>query len=177
MKCILFYFGILHPKQLILYTFLHGLAVNKTDGWRDAKDAESWHVAIFNAESQGGLASWDESDEKWIIPRLDLAGNNLVKSIPTSIEGAFRPETDYSRLNDSGRRCRHDNILCLDLDRPGSISNKNIDTNLIDMNIDGDLNYTDSRKSPYLCLTKERKHGKANRNHGRHMSRLNPVPY
>ncbi len=120
------------------------------------------HVAMFNVESQGGLALWDESEEKWIIPRLDLAGNNLVKSIPTSIEGAFRPETDYSRLNDSGRRCRHDNILCLDLDHPGSISNKNIDTNLIDMNIDG--------KSQYLC-SKERKHGKANRNHRHHRPR------
>lgn len=124
------------------------------------------HVTMFNAESQGGLASWDELEEKWVIPRLDLAGNNLVKPIPTSIEGAFRPETEFSRslrqqLNDSGtRRCRHDNILCLDLDNPGSISNKKIDN--------GDLNYTDSRKSPYLCFTQERKHGKANRNHGRH---------
>jgi len=123
---------------------------------------------MFNAESQGGLASWDESEEKWVIPRLDLAGNNLVKPIPTSIEGAFRPETDYSRLIDSVRRCRHDNILQLDLDQPGSISNKKIDTNLIDMNIDGDLNYADSRKSPYLCFKKERRHGKA----GRHRPRI-----
>jgi kinesin family protein 3/17 len=138
------------------------------------------HVTKFNDESQGGLASWDESEEKWIIARLDLAGNNFVKAIPTSVVGAFRPETDYSRcrqqLGGDRRHC-HENILSLDLDYVSKATENSID-NTADANIikkriddDSDSSHTNKGKTPYLWFTKEKKQGKVKRDHGVHRPR------
>jgi len=101
-----------------------------------------------------------------------------VKAIPTSIEGAFRPETDYSRcrqLVGSNRRHCHDNLLNLDLDyvskvTKGSIDNT-VDSHITDTRIDDDLSHKNIGENPYLWFKKEKKEGKANRNHGVHRPR------
>ena len=63
-------------------------------------------------------AKWKEMEEKWHIPRLELAGNNL-EPIHGTIRGLPRPETDYARQQraiDSNLRWRYDNVLDLELD-------------------------------------------------------------
>lgn len=76
------------------------------------------YSTYFDEESKGGIAKWKESDETWFIPKLDLAGNN-IKPIITSVEGAFRPVSDYTKFKkkrDPNPRWREDNVINLDLD-------------------------------------------------------------
>lgn len=83
------------------------------------------YVSRLDDESNGGLAKWDEAQEKWIIPRIDLAGNNqnLVRPIVRSVKES-RPETERSRRHkiiEKKKNPRHDeneNILDLTYEYP-----------------------------------------------------------
>ena len=76
-------------------------------------------------------ATWKEMEEKWIIPKLDLAGNNTTATttathcepICSTIRGLPRPETEYARRqrtssasDPTNPRWRHDNVIDLELD-------------------------------------------------------------
>lgn len=85
------------------------------------------YVSKLDDESNGGLAKWDVAQERWMIPRIDLAGNNqkIVQPIPTSVKGAFRSETTFSRrrkLIDKNPRLNHENILELNVDYPDPVA-------------------------------------------------------
>lgn len=54
-------------------------------------------------------AQWNEEASAWLIPRLELAGNSLLRMRrPVSAVGLPRPETEYARHRkgyDSNPRC------------------------------------------------------------------------
>ena len=87
----------------------------------------------------------------------------MVEKIPTCVQGAFRPETQYARqmkLDDPANpRWRHDNIIQLELDFPDRITQEFIGDDsttshvapILDMAIDADWN------DPYLWYTTESK--------------------
>ena len=81
------------------------------------------YAKLFDDENNGGCAEWDDEDEKWIIPKLELAGNVVVKNqIPTSIAGLPRPESDYARyqkkIDPKNPRWRYNNVSQFDLEMP-----------------------------------------------------------
>eukprot|EP00752_Nemacystus_decipiens_P011231 g9981.t1 len=67
-------------------------------------------------------AQWNEEAAAWLIPRLELAGNSLLRMRrPVSAVGLPRPETEYARHRkgyDSNPRYKYDNIIAQDLDMP-----------------------------------------------------------
>lgn len=69
-------------------------------------------------------ARWSEEQDAWTLPRMELAGNNLLApgarlARPVATAGAKRPETRFARRRrpyDADPRFRSDNILELDLE-------------------------------------------------------------
>ena len=75
----------------------------------------------FDSIDNGGRAIWQEEEDKWIVPRLDITGNALRPQRSVSARGLSRPETEYSRQRkqyDSNPRYKHDNVISLDIDMP-----------------------------------------------------------
>lgn len=89
----------------------------------------------LSEESKGGLEEWNEAEEEWIIPRLDLACYNLVDQISSIRKGAFCPEAKNSRRsrqNDPALGWRYDNVMQLQLETPLRRRSSNI-KNILDM--------------------------------------------
>jgi len=66
-------------------------------------------------------AQWDDDNDTWFIPKLDIAGNQIRPRRPVSANGLRRPETEYSRQRkqfDANPRYKHENIIGLELDMP-----------------------------------------------------------
>ncbi|CAM9722802.1 unnamed protein product [Chrysoparadoxa australica] len=66
-------------------------------------------------------AQWQEESSMWIVPRLELSGNNLRRPRPVSANGLTRPETEYARHRkqyDGNPRYKYDNIIHQELDLP-----------------------------------------------------------
>ncbi|GMH64629.1 hypothetical protein TL16_g04008 [Triparma laevis f. inornata] len=75
----------------------------------------------FDAVENGGRAVWQEEEELWVVPRLDITGNALRPSRHVSANGLRRPETEYSRHRkqyDSNPRYKSDNVITTELDMP-----------------------------------------------------------
>ena len=111
-------------------------------------------MSKLDDEGNGGLAKWDEAQEKWIIPRVDLAGNNYaIKAIPSSVKGAFRPETEFShhcKLNKNSIH-NHNNILELNLDYPNPVSINHTGPNASnEIRIDVNKSYNEVMNTCYL---------------------------
>jgi hypothetical protein len=105
------------------------------------------------------LAKWDEAQEKWIIPRIDLAANNnqkkLVRPIPTSVKGAFRPETEFSRrrklMDKKNPRHNHENILDLTFEYPDPVSINSTEPDVSkEIRIDVKQSYEEVFNTPYI---------------------------
>eukprot|EP00981_Chlorochromonas_danica_P013799 scaffold6861_cov248-Ochromonas_danica.AAC.2 len=67
-------------------------------------------------------AQYVEEEDVWVVPRVELAGNNVKASVsrPMATKGR-RPETDFSKQRkqfDANPRYKVDNILNLELDGP-----------------------------------------------------------
>lgn len=107
---------------------------------------------MFDDESKGGLAKWRESDETWVLPEIDLAGNN-IKPILTASKDSHRPDSDYAkykRQRDSNPRWRHNNVISLKLDTLGKASKSHDDpssksdvTHILNMDINDDDEHID----------------------------------
>ena len=80
-------------------------------------------VRKFDDVKNGGRAVWNEDEQRWEIPRLNLSGNAiLMKKRMMNNQGLSRPETEYSRkmrTKDSNPRYRQDNIINLEIEMPG----------------------------------------------------------
>jgi kinesin family protein 3/17 len=66
-------------------------------------------------------AVFNQEDDSWAIPKLDLSGNALRSNVtrPVSSTKLRRPETEFARQRkqfDNNPRYKYDNILSLDLD-------------------------------------------------------------
>ena len=64
---------------------------------------------------------WDDSSDKWVIPRLEFAGNNLCPARTTATNNRRFPETEMARRRksfDSNPRYRSENVVQLELDIP-----------------------------------------------------------
>jgi len=75
----------------------------------------------FDDVNNGGRAVWQEEQEVWVIPRMDLTGNNLRPQRFSSANGLRRPETEYARHRkqyDTNPRYKYDNVAQLELDMP-----------------------------------------------------------
>lgn len=123
--------------------------------------------ALLNEESKGGIAKWQESNETWVIPRLDLAGNN-IKPIITSVKDAHAPESDfakYKKQQDSNPRWRQHNAVNLNLHTLGNMSQtfdgtsseSNV-THVLNMDIEDDDEYVHNHNfdvpgNPYMRLS------------------------
>lgn len=73
------------------------------------------------AKSIEKRATYNEEDDTWVIPKMDLSGNALRATInrPLSNGKLRRPETDFARQRkqyDNNPRYKYDNILNMDLD-------------------------------------------------------------
>ncbi|GMH56001.1 hypothetical protein TrRE_jg7295, partial [Triparma retinervis] len=73
----------------------------------------------FDDVQNGGRAVWQEEEECWVIPRLEITGNALRPQRFVSANGLKRPETEYSRHRkqyDTNARYKYDNVLTNELD-------------------------------------------------------------
>ena len=79
------------------------------------------YAKLFNSEENGGIAKWDETDENWYIPNINLAANNTISRRLVSEPGLSRPESEYSRRRrqiDKDVRWKNKDVLQLDLQMP-----------------------------------------------------------
>ncbi len=79
------------------------------------------YATLFNSDQNGGIAKWDETDESWYIPHIDLAANNRISRRLVSEPGLFRPESEYSRRRrqiDKDVRWKSKDVMQLDLQMP-----------------------------------------------------------
>lgn len=67
-------------------------------------------------------AQFNQEEDQWVVPRLDLTGNALRAPVSRPVAGKTRrPETDFARQRkqyDANPRYKYDNILGMDLDMP-----------------------------------------------------------
>ena len=126
-------------------------------------------------------ATWKEMEERWHIPRLELAGNNTIEPIHSSIRGMPRPETEYARqkrATDSNPRWRYDNVLDLDLDIDQASSDDYVETTgsvrsdierILNLDIDDEgrqIHIPTNMPNPYLRYSKSR-NGKSTNSRGK----------
>jgi kinesin family protein 3/17 len=73
------------------------------------------------AKSIEKRASWNNEEEAWMIPKIELSGNKIRTNRPISSNKLRRPETEYARHRkqyDGNSRYKYDNIIATELDMP-----------------------------------------------------------
>lgn len=120
------------------------------------------YAHLYDDEENGGIAQWNEENEEWSVPRLDLAGNRLkLRQRPTSIPGLPRPESEYARrmqqMDPTNPRWRYKNLVQYGLEMPEKTTYRFEDSSKevcdhIKAIIDMDINYDeqDFPIRPYL---------------------------
>ena len=64
-------------------------------------------------------ATWDEESDNWLLPRLELAGNQIRPKRPMANPSSIRPESEYGRNRkkyDNNPRYKADNIVDMELE-------------------------------------------------------------
>jgi len=78
-------------------------------------------VPIEEMQRMEARAVWNDEEETWLIPRLEVAGNQVRGRRPTSATNLRRAETEYARHRkqyDPSPRYRYDNIASFELEQP-----------------------------------------------------------
>ena len=129
-------------------------------------------------------ALWKEIEETWLLPKLDLAGNNkrLHRPINSIYCGLPRPETEYARKqrkSSSDPRWRYDNVIDLELDSNHYNTDPEVELEsgplrkdirrILNINIDDQghqINIPVETSNPYMRYTKKQD-GKSSSNKDR----------
>jgi kinesin family protein 3/17 len=75
------------------------------------------------AKSIEKRAAWNDQEDMWLIPKLDVSGNRVRLNRPMANPKQRRPETEFAKSKriqgvDTNPRYRSENIVNLDLDMP-----------------------------------------------------------